>query len=208
MRLTQPALSLLLLLLSACVTINIYFPEAAAEKAADRIIRDVWGVPPAAPAVPSSELPANDKTSEQLKTHHDLRTALNRVLQMVPATPAYAAEPDLTISTPAIDKLTNSMKARHTQLEPYYQSGAVGLTRNALVEVRNAQAIPLNQRNVVKQLVADENSDRTTLYGEIAKANGHPEWADNIRATFAQRWVANAAAGWWQQDSGGTWKQK
>ncbi len=27
---------------SACVTINIYFPAAAAEKAADRIIDDVW----------------------------------------------------------------------------------------------------------------------------------------------------------------------
>jgi|GEM_PF-5303825 len=25
-----------------CVTINIYFPEAAAERAADRIIDDVW----------------------------------------------------------------------------------------------------------------------------------------------------------------------
>lgn len=30
------------LALSACVTINIYFPAAAAEKAADRIIEDVW----------------------------------------------------------------------------------------------------------------------------------------------------------------------
>lgn len=29
-------------LLSACVTINIYFPAAAAEKAADRIIDEVW----------------------------------------------------------------------------------------------------------------------------------------------------------------------
>lgn len=37
----------LLLLLSAaslagCVTINIYFPAAAAEKAADKIIDEVW----------------------------------------------------------------------------------------------------------------------------------------------------------------------
>ena len=30
------------LLLPACVTINIYFPAAAAEKAADKIIDDVW----------------------------------------------------------------------------------------------------------------------------------------------------------------------
>lgn len=32
----------LMLALSACVTINIYFPAAAAEKAADKIIDDVW----------------------------------------------------------------------------------------------------------------------------------------------------------------------
>lgn len=31
-----------MLSLSACVTINIYFPAAAAEKAADKIIDDVW----------------------------------------------------------------------------------------------------------------------------------------------------------------------
>ena len=28
--------------LTACVTINIYFPAAAAEKVADKIIDDVW----------------------------------------------------------------------------------------------------------------------------------------------------------------------
>ena len=30
------------LALSACVTINIYFPAAAAEKADDKIIEEVW----------------------------------------------------------------------------------------------------------------------------------------------------------------------
>ncbi|MCL2022663.1 MAG: hypothetical protein FWG81_11590 [Betaproteobacteria bacterium] len=29
-------------MLSACVTINIYFPAAAAEKVADKIIDDIW----------------------------------------------------------------------------------------------------------------------------------------------------------------------
>jgi uncharacterized OsmC-like protein len=32
----------LLAALGACVTINIYFPAAAAEKAADKIIDEVW----------------------------------------------------------------------------------------------------------------------------------------------------------------------
>ena len=48
------------LALSACVTINIYFPEAAAEKAADKIIDDVWqlnGGKPEQPANPSEPAP-------------------------------------------------------------------------------------------------------------------------------------------------------
>lgn len=42
MKNTWIALSLAGAALSACVTINIYFPAAAAEKAADKIIDEVW----------------------------------------------------------------------------------------------------------------------------------------------------------------------
>ncbi len=46
------------LLLQGCVTINIYFPAAAAEKAADKIIDEVWQLKkPGAPAAPSSSTP-------------------------------------------------------------------------------------------------------------------------------------------------------
>ena len=34
------------LALTGCVTINIYFPAAAAERAADRIIDEVWQLKP------------------------------------------------------------------------------------------------------------------------------------------------------------------
>jgi predicted small lipoprotein YifL len=36
------ALSVAVSTLAACVTINIYFPAAATEKAADKIIDEVW----------------------------------------------------------------------------------------------------------------------------------------------------------------------
>lgn len=38
----QAALLTLVSAMPACVTINIYFPAAAAEKAADKIIEEVW----------------------------------------------------------------------------------------------------------------------------------------------------------------------
>lgn len=43
-------------LLPACVTINIYFPAAAAEKAADKIIDEVWQIKNGQPA--PAEAPA------------------------------------------------------------------------------------------------------------------------------------------------------
>ena len=45
----------------ACVTINIYFPAAAAEKAADKLIDDIWQLKnseKATPAEPASVNPA------------------------------------------------------------------------------------------------------------------------------------------------------
>jgi succinate dehydrogenase hydrophobic anchor subunit len=45
MRITGITLALLaVFMLPACVTINIYFPAAAAEKAADKIIDEVWQI--------------------------------------------------------------------------------------------------------------------------------------------------------------------
>ncbi|MGI9334384.1 MAG: DUF1318 domain-containing protein, partial [Gammaproteobacteria bacterium] len=75
------------------------------------------------------------------------------------------------------------------------------------IAVRDASAAALNQRAALKRLVAEDNADRETLYREIARANGHPEWEAQIRATFARRWIGKARAGWWYQD-GSTWKQR
>lgn len=187
------------LMLVSCVTINIYFPAAAAEKAADRIIEDVWG-PETQPKESTS--PEDKEQSKQKQTQNLALTMLN---WMVPV--AQAAEADLNISSPSINALQSAMKARHNSLKSYYSNGAVGLTENGLITVRDPKAIALKDRNKVKSLVADENKDRNALYAEIARANGHPEWQADIQATFARRWIKNAAKGWWYQSSG-SWQQK
>ena len=53
-------------ILPACVTINIYFPAAAAEKAADKIIDEVWQLKDAEtkPAQPGSEAAPEAKPSD------------------------------------------------------------------------------------------------------------------------------------------------
>src|SRR5882672_4589361 len=199
---TFKVLALLSVLVAACVTINVYFPAAAAEKAADRIIDDVWG-PQGQPAAPKP----GDKTSLLAPDgmQHLLFAAAGAVLDFV--IPAAQAQVDLDVSTPEISAITASMESRHAQLAKYYGSGAVGLTEDGLVEVRDQNAIPLPERNTVRQLVADENRDRGALYAQIAKANGHPEWEADIRKTFATRWIAKAQGGWYYKQ-GGSWKQK
>lgn len=117
------------------------------------------------------------------------------------------AAPDLDVNTPAISAIKNSMQTRHTQLAPHYASGAIGLTGNGLIAVRDATALPLRDRQSINSVVAAENADRNALYKEIANGNGHPEWEGQIRSTFASRWVDKAQAGWYFQNSTG-WVQK
>lgn len=116
---------------------------------------------------------------------------------------AAQAAADLEINTPAIAAIQSNMQARHGKLAGFYASGAVGLTKDGLVAVKDASAVALKDRQNLNSLVSAENNDRNALYKEIAAANGHPEWEAEIRSTFAQRWVQKAQSGWWYQDANG-----
>ena len=120
----------------------------------------------------------------------------------------YAEEANLEVNTPAIASLKQSMQARHTQLVANYENGAVGFTKDGLVALRDASAVPLTQRQNVNALISAENQDRNALYREIARANNHPEWEQQIRTTFGQRWIKLAKSGWWYQTASGSWIQK
>ena len=191
-------------LVAACVTINVYFPAAQAEKAADRIISDVWGAEPAEPeGEPQGRLHRQGWGPEAADT---VRLAALSALDFV--IPRAAAQADFDIETPEIRALTASMNARHRQLKPSYDAGAIGLTADGLVDIRDRNVVPLAERNSLRQLVDAENKDRNALYRAIAVANGKPEWEDEIRKTFAQRWVSRAESGWWYRTAAGTWEQK
>lgn len=185
-------------LLSACVTINIYFPAAAAEDAARVIVRDVLNE--------EVQPKAETKEEQSSSTVTNYTPTLAEFILNIFLSPAYA-EADININTPAITALRSNMKQRAAQLKTFYSSGAVGLTANADVQIRDQSLIPLKQRNTVKKLVADENRDRKALYAEIARANDRPEWEAEIRATFARVWVEEVAAGTWYQ-ANGSWVQK
>lgn len=190
---------LMAVLLAACVTVNVYFPAAAAEKAADQIIDAVTGQQKQAAPQPQT---AVSKPSLVL-------VAFERVLNVVIPPAQAQVSANLDISTPEIRAVTGSMQARFGDLKKYFDSGAVGLTADGMVDLRDANSVPLAERATVKRLVAEDNKDRATLYAEIAKANGHPEWESDIRKIFAKRWIERGAQpGWYYQDAGGAWQKK
>ena len=209
MRRVLPLKLLLAALLAACVTVNVYFPAAAAEKAADQLLDQIQG--------PQAPQGSNQGTSQPQKpqsstaepsSHSVLLAAAGNLLELlVPAANAQAAA-NLDINTPEIRAITGSMNARFQQLRPYLASGAVGYTSDGHVDVRDANAVPLAERANVKRLVAEDNRDRDALWAEMAKANGHPEWKSDIQGTFARRQIERAPGGAYYQDAGGGWKQK
>ncbi len=181
---------LMLLGIASCVTINIYFPAAAAEKAADKIIQDI------------------QKSGEPQTGSEPARIRIS-LLDLLGISSAHAAAPaNLNIDSPEIRTLKASMQKRFPKLRQYLAKGWVGYANNGLVAVIHKNEIPLKQRAAVERLVAAENRDRKALYKAIALANGHPEWEDDIRETFAKRWIANAQSGWWIQETNGRWRQK
>lgn len=194
----------IMLFLAACVTINIYFPAAQAEEAAERIVDDILGKE-------QTEKQKKPDTGEEKKGAALQRSVLQQLagnLLDILVPPAQAAQPDFNASSPAVRKLQASMKQRNSALAPHYSSGAVGFTRDAMIAVRDSGAISLRDRKQVQSLVSQENRDRNALYQAIAEANGHPEWEPEIRATFARTWVDRASRGWWYQNASGKWIQK
>jgi uncharacterized protein YdbL (DUF1318 family) len=195
----MPVSLFLLLVVTACVTINVYFPAEAAVKAADRIILDVYGE-----TKEDKKAPAQEPQSMRPQPGKPAQIGMQMLDWLI--APAHA-EADLSVNTPAIRQLQATMEQRHRQLAAHYNSGAVGMTDDGRITLRDQKLVPLSERNTVKGLVAQENGDRDALYAEIARANGHPEWEAEIRQTFARRWVANARSGWYYMQ-GGAWKQK
>lgn len=182
----------------ACVTINVYFPEAAAVEAADRIIDKVRGE---SSDGTSSFLPPDSSKAPVLL---GLANGIGRFL-ISDANAQGAVEFDKP--SPEKQALESSLAARFPSLRPYFDSGAIGLTDSGLVEFRDRNLVPLKDRNNVVQLVSAQNNDWNGLYAEIARLNGHPEWQDSIRRTFAERWIAKADTGWYYREDG-VWKQK
>lgn len=182
-------------LISACVTVNIYFPAAAVERAAEQIVKETWGEP-------SKSAPAPAPQSGNRLSRWQL-ASLSLVSEV------HAQEADINVSNPAVRAIKDSIKARSQAIKPFMDRGNIGIAADGLLAIRGTDGLNLKERAETKQLVDAENRDRENLYAEIAKANNiSKESIPRIKAIFARSWLDQAQSGWWIQDGQGNWKKK
>lgn len=193
-------------LLTACVTINVYFPESAIKDLSEQIEEQVQkeaaakaaeGTPAPAPETPAPEKPGGGRMS-----------LLDAVLGITPAYADQVASPEVT--SPAIRKIIDSRAARLADIDKYKGRGVIGENNQGLVEARGLDTLAdLKSRAEVQRLVTTENADREELYKEVAAVKGVDlSQLGKIRETYAATLRENAKPGEWIQLPDGAWKQK
>lgn len=188
--------ALAMVVLVSCITVNIYFPASAIQKAADEMVDDIRGT---------------DQKQEQNKPEQKKEPTswLERLhFTGLGVSEAHAAV-DIEVSTPAIRGFKESMKNRFPSLQPFYDKGALGENNKGMVEIKTADALSLKERADLNRLSQQENSDRNALYSEILRANKlGPDMMEQTQKLFANSWRSKSRPGWWIQQDNGQWIKK
>jgi uncharacterized protein YdbL (DUF1318 family) len=188
--------SLSLTIVLACITVNLYFPEAQVKQTADEIVNEIRK---------KDAKDAKDRSAQEV-IKEEAETSWPGGFTLVPA--AFAQE-ETSVSNPSIRALKESMRQRFSGLKPHYDAGRIGENNTGLVEVRDEGGLDLKGKAGLRGLVKDENADRLKLYGEVAKAlKIDPGQVGRVQKLFAASWINAASTGWWVQNDNGDWVKK
>lgn len=187
------AAALLITTALGCVTINVNFPEGAAQKASDDFVKELYrardrkdGAEPAASPTPSAQ-----------QWWHGLTLA-----------EAWAEEP-FKVAGPRVAALRERLAKRLDEMLVHKRAGVIGEDNVGLLIIKDQSAVKPMLLPKVKKLVAEENTDRAELYAEIARLNGlKPAAMKDLGRTFGHSFQSESPAGTWVQSDGGDWKQK
>jgi hypothetical protein len=190
--------SLTLLFLFSCLTINIYFPEAEVQKAAEEIVDEI--------RKGQEDKEKKDKDSQIIEMMQAMDSTRGS-FSLVPS--AYAQEKAIEVTTPKVRALQQSMKERFPKLRPFFIKGNVGEANDGFIKIRNESGLNLKEKATLRNLQKDENNDRKNMYAEVAKAMEiKPNQITKIQKIFAVEWIKKANSGWWIQNESGEWIKK
>lgn len=169
----------------SCVTVNIYFPAAEAQKTAKEIVDEVRGV--------------KEAPKEREEGSHSFLWVRK----------AYAGERALEVSNATIRALKDSMKKRYPQLKVYLARGILGESLDGYLVLRREEGLSLKEKARVRRLMKAENDDRRALYQAVAQALGiDPSQIPRLGRVFAKEWERTAPPGTWVEVKPGEWKRK
>lgn len=205
-------------MLAACaiITVNVYFPEKAvkdAYKSVDEMLLKGAG----------DKAPEQDKQPTEAPSAPETKPQ-SRLLEipafsLVPS--AHAADnvaDDLAVelaSMPEVSKAYDDMNRHLPRLRELLQVGAVGITNQGLIAVRDKAKVTAQDEALVK---AENGSRKTVILGmskailkinkkEISKA-ALDQLMGKSAATYAEIKREEAKPGWWMQLQNGRWVQK
>lgn len=179
----------------AVITVNVYFPSEAVEKAAEKIIDEI------------------ESGNESLETQEE-SSPQSFFWRNIPGyflgnSTVYAEGIDLNVTTPAIRKLIDNMKARNLGIMNYKDKGAIGESYDGMLIIRTMKGLSGEEMRTIKRLLRAENTDRGKLYEELAKANEITlSEIGKIKTVFAKTRKSKAKRGHWSLDEKGKWTQK
>lgn len=209
-----------LLFSCAIITVNVYFPEKAVKEAYksldEMLLKNEGEKLPGGQQPPAAEpaaLPAEPQSGSQSSLKQIFRS-----VSLVSVAQAAEEGDDLAIelgSMPEVVAAYAEMSQRQSALNALFTSGAVGLTSQGLVTVRDKTKVSAQDEG----LVSAENRSRKTVIGSMAKAilkitkqeatkAALDQTMGKAAATYAETRREAAKPGWWMQLQNGKWVQK
>jgi hypothetical protein len=141
------------------------------ESVAGEIVQDIRG----------KESGEKDQTKDKNSLLNSIQWALSPALAW--------AEEVTTVSNPTIRALKERMKSRFNQMRSYFQKGILTEGNDGYVDLGDTGGLGLKEKRDLKALTDAENSDRKSLYSEVAKAlKIESSQINRIAEIFAKEW--------------------
>jgi uncharacterized protein YdbL (DUF1318 family) len=184
--------SVALALFAGCVTINVNFPEGAAQKASDDFVKELYR---ARDRSGGSEPSSSPSPSAQWWQGLMIAEAL--------------ADEAFKVSSAKTLEIRDRMRKRLDELLTHKRSGLVGEDNLGLLLIRDKSQVKPILLKKLEKLVGEENSDRAELYAEVARLNNlKPTNMKDVGRTFSHSFQAESPSGTWVQSDGGDWSRK
>jgi len=187
-----------LLALSACVTVNVNFPETAVQKATDDYVRELYRAKEKGKTPPPASAPSGTPSTT---------TSLGFGFPAIGN--AEAAGPNFQVDSPKALSIRDNLAKRLEEVLAQKRAGVIGESNDGFLVLKAPEKLKKLFQRKVEKLVVDENTDRRALYDEVLVVNSAAKnRLKDIQMSFARSFQAESPSGTWIQAEDGSWSQK